>query len=289
MKEIRRLRELVHRPYLRAAIVGLSLVTAAGAAGLLTAQLRFDVPARAVLRYFSRLHSDTSDLTPLLRQPSTLAALARLSYSTSGMNAGGLVYCHDGELRFYPWMPAEAAAEATRRSLENQEIYSRLLPKYLAAELDGLIAELSRPQIRRGLGRLGVSPRTLQALRREAAGDPDPVERRLLLRRAARLIRPFMPTGAAPHQLELADKLRFYSVQAPSGRYLGLYEVHGPGWLAPVGSLPLPDAGRLLAITKRVDGAIMVEDLRPGARRLYQLTPVEHPAGLPLYRVGGRA
>lgn len=289
MKEVRRLRALLHRPYLRAAIVGLALVTAGGAGGIVALELRFGVPAKAVLRYFSRLHSDTRDLTPLLRQPSTLAALERLSYASSGMNAGGLVYSDGGRLRFYPWMPEASALDAGRRSLENERIYTRLLPKYLDAELDGLIAELSRPRIRRSLGRLGVSPRMVQVLQQEASADPSPAERLRLLRRAARLIRPFMPTGAARHQLDLADKLRFYSVAAPRGRYLGLYEVHGPGWLVPGGPLPLPDAGRLLAITKQVDGGILVEDLRPGERRTYRLTPVDHPAGLPLYRIGSQA
>ena len=289
MKEVRRLRELLHRPYLRAAIVGLALVTVAAAAGVVALELRFGVPAQAVLRYFSRLHSDTQDLTPLLRQPSTLAALERLSYASSGMNKGGLVYSVDGELRFYPWMPEAAALEADRHSAESQEIYSRLLPKYFDAELDGLIAELSQPRIRRGLGQLGVSPHVVEGLKHRAAADPAPAERLRLLRRAADLIRPFMPTGADRHRLDLADKLRFYSLEAPRGRYVGLYEVHGPGWLAPGGPLPLPDAGRLLAITKQVDGAIVVEDLRPDRRRLYRLLPVDHPSGMPLYRIGSVA
>jgi hypothetical protein len=288
MKRLRRLRALLHRPYLRAAVVGLAFVVAAAAAGVVALELRFGVPARAVVRYFSRLHSDTDNLTPLLRQPSTLAALAQLSYASSGMNSGGLVYSEQGRLRFYPWMP-ESARTAERRSFENQAIYSRLLPKYLAAELEGLIAELSHPRTRQGLGRLGVSPEAVDRLRREAAAQPAPVERLRLLRTAARLIRPFMPTGADRHHLQLADKLRFYSTEAPRGRYLGLFEVRGPGWLARGGPLPQPAAGRLLAITKLADGGILVQDLRPTGRRTYRLTPIPHPAGLPLYRLGKRA
>ena len=98
-----------------------------------------------------------------------------------------------------------------------------------------------------------------------------------------------MPSGAESHRLELADKLRFYSDEAPSGRYLGLYEVRGPGWLAPAAQPPLPAAGRLLAITKEAGGRIRLEDLRPRGRRIYQLTPVDHPADMPLYRIGRRA
>ncbi len=288
MKELGRLRALLHRPYLRAAVVALALVTAAAATGIVTLELRFGVPAQAVIRYFSRLHSATDDLTPMLRQPTTLAALERLSYASSGMNAGGLVYSDNGRLCFYPWMPEGEALAADRRSVENQAIYTRLLPKYLSAELDGLIAELSHPQTRRSLGRLGVSPVLVEELQARASGDPAPAERLRLLRRAARLIRPFMPTGADRHQLELADKLRFYSTEAPAGRYLGLYEVRGPGWLSPNTPLPVPDSGRLLAITKETDGGILVEDLRPVGRRVYRLTPVDHPSSLPLYRLGRR-
>lgn len=287
MRRISRLRALLHRRYLRAGIVAVALVATVGAAGVVALELRFGVPAQAVVRFFSRRHSDAEDLIPLLRQPATLAELARLSHASSGMNAGGLVYSDHGRLVFYPWMP-ESAVLAARRSHENEAIYTRLLPKYMAAELDGLINELSHPTIRRGLGRLGVSPQIVEGLRREASADPEPAERRRLLRAAADLIRPFMPSGAGRHQLDLADKLRFYSSEAPRGRYLGLYEVHGPGWLARGGPVPPPDSGRLLAITKQVDGTILIEDLRPTRRRVYKISPVRHPAGLPLYRVARR-
>lgn len=284
----RRLRALLHRPYIRAAVVGLALVTAAATTGIVTLELRFEVPAQAVIRYFTRLHSGADDLTPLLRRPMTLAALQRLSPASSGMNAGGLVYSDEGYLRFHPWMPTEAAVAADRRDAENQALYARLLPKYLAAELDGLISELSRPETRRSLGQRGVSSLVVDELRRQAATRPAPAQRLLLLRRAAQLIRPFMPSGTDRHELELADKLRFYSGEAPRGRYLGLYEVRSPGWLARAAPGPLPPSGRLLTITKEVDGRILVEDLRPVGRRVYRLTPVANPAGLPLYRLGRR-
>ena len=286
MRKLHRLRVLLHRPYVRAAVVALALTTAGAATGIVTLELRFGVPAQAVIRYFSRLHSVTDDLTPLLRRPPTLAALEGLSYTHSGMNAGGLVYLDEGKLRFYPWMPEGEAAAADRRSHENAAIYRRLLPKYFSAELDGLIAELSRPRTRRGLGMLGVSPTLIEQLQAQASADPAPEERLRLLRRAADLIRPFMPAGADRHRLELADKLAFYSERAPEGRYLGLYEVHGPGWLSPNAPVPLPDAGRLLAITKQADGGILVEDLQPDGRRVYRLTPIDHPSDLPLYRIG---
>lgn len=289
MRRVRRFRALLHRRYVRAAIVGLALAIAGGAAGVIALELRFDVPARGVVRYFGRLHSDADDLKPLLRRPATLGALQGLSYSSSGMNAGGLVYADQGSLRFYPWMPEGTARAADLRSSEHQEIYSRLLPKYLAAELDGLISELSHPRIRRSLGRLGVSPQILDELQRQAAADPAPALRRSLLRQTARLILPFMPSGADRHQLELADKLRFYTAVAPRGRYVGLYEVRGPGWLGPAALDPLPPSGRLLTITKEADGGILVVDLRPSGRRAYRLIPVRHPAGLPLYRLGRRA
>lgn len=289
MRGFRRFRELLHRRYLRAAIVGLALAASAGAIGVIALELRFGVPAQGVVRYFTRLHSDADDLKPLLRRPATLAALKGLSHSHTGMNPGGLVYSHQGRLRFYPWMPAGSARAADRRSSENQEIYSRLLPKYFSAELDELIAELSRPWIRRSLGRLGVSPGALEELRRLAAEEPEPVMRRHLLRRAGRLIRPFMPNGADRHHLELGDKLRFYSSAAPPGRYVGLYEVRGPGWLGPATLDPLPASGRLLTITKEADGEILIVDLRPTGRRAYRLIPIRHPAGLPLYRLGRRA
>ena len=258
------------------------------ATGTIALEVRFGVPVQAVIRYFSRLHSVTDDLTPLLRQPPTLAALKGLSYTHSGMNTGGLVYLDEGKLRFYPWMPEGEAAAADRRSLEKEAIYSRLLPKYLSAELDALITELSHPRMRRSLGQLGVSPVLVEDLQVRAAADPAPEERRRLLRKTADLIRPFMPAGADRHRLELGDKLRFYSERAPDGRYLGLYEVHGPGWLSPNGPVPLPDYGRLLAITKEADGGILLEDLRPAGRRVYRLTPIDHPSRLPLYRIGRR-
>lgn len=289
MKRFRRLRTLLHRPYLRAAIVAVGLVTVVSTTGVVALELRFGVPAEAVVRYFIRLHSAADDLTPYLRQPGTLAALEDLSFTSSGMNAGGLVYSDEGRLRFHPWMPTGAAVAAGRRSVENEAIYTRLLPKYLAAELDGLLAELSHPETRRGLGREGVSPQLIEELQLQASAAPSRAQRLHLLRRAAGLIRPFMPSGADRHQLELADKLRFYTAEAPRGRYLGLYEVHGPGWLAPTGPIPQPPSGRLLAITKHRDGRILLEDLRPEGRRVYRLTPIEHPAGLPLYRLGNRA
>ena len=289
MRGFRRLRALLHRPYIRAAVVGLALVAATAATGIVALELRFGVPAQAVVRYFARLHSSADDLTPFLRQPTTLVALEQLSYASSGMNAGGLVYSDEGRLHFHPWMPDGAAVAADQQSVENQAVYTRLLPKYLAAELDGLLAELSQVETRRSLGLKGVSPLVVEELQRQAAADPAPVQRLRLLRRAARLIRPFMPSGADRYQLELADKLRFYSGEAPRGRYLGLYEVQGPGWLAPAAPVPLPPAGRLLAITKEANGRILVEDLRPAGRRVYRLTPVDHPAGLPLYRLGSRA
>lgn len=286
---VRRFRDWLHRRYVRAAIVGLTLSLVAGAIGVITLELQFEVPAHGIVRYFVRLHSDVDDLKPLLRRPATLAALQRLPYTHSGMNPGGLVYSHQGRLRFYPWMPEDSARAADRRSSEHEAIYSRLLPMYFAADLEGLIAELSRPRIRRGLGRLEVSPQILAELRRQAAADPTPATRRRLLRRAGRLIRPFMPTGADRHHLELADKLRFYSSVAPRGRYLGLYEVRGPGWLIPAALDPVPTSGRLLTITKETDGRMLVVDLRPTGRRVYRLIPVPHPAGLPLYRFRRRA
>ncbi len=289
MRGLRRFRELLHRRYVRAAIVGLALTASAGAIGVVALELRFGVPAHGIVRYFTRLHSDADDLKPLLRRPATLAALKGLSYSNSGMNPGGLVYSHQGRLRFYPWMPAVTAMAADRRSSENQQIYSRLLPKYFSAELEDLIVELSHPRIRRSLGRLGVSPRVLEDLRRQAAAEPAPAARQRLLRRAARLIRPFMPNGADRHHLELADKLRFYATAAPPGRFVGLYEVRGPGWLGPAALDPMPTAGRLLTITKEAGGEILVVDLRPSGRRVYRLIPIRHPAGLPLYRLGRRA
>ena len=288
MSRVRRIRALLHRPYLRAAVVALSLVAAAGAFATVTLELRFGVPAQAVVRYFARLHSGEDDLGPLLRQPPTLAALAKLSYSSAGMNTGGLVYSEHGFLRFHPWMPA-AAVDSSRVSAEHHELYARLLPDYLSAELDALIGKLSQPETRRSLGRLGVSPQGVDELRRWAAGDPGPAERQRLLRHAAAFIRPFMPSGTDRHRLDLGDKLRFYSGEAPSGRYVGLYEVRGPGWLPSTAPAPLPDSGRLLTITKQTDGAILVADLRPSGRRVYRLTPVPHPAGLPLYRLGRRA
>ena len=75
MRAGRRLRALLHRPYLRALIVGLALATTAAATGIVALELRFGVPAQAVVRYFLRLHSGADDLTPLLRQPTTLVAL----------------------------------------------------------------------------------------------------------------------------------------------------------------------------------------------------------------------
>ena len=289
MRGVRRFRELLHRRYLRAAIVGLALAASTGAIGVIALELRFGVPARGVVRYFTRLHSNADDLKPLLRRPSTLAALKNLSYTNTGMNPGGLVYSHQGRLRFYSCMPAVTAPAADRRSGEYQEIYSRLLPKYLSAELDDLIVELSHPLIRRNLGRLGISPGVLEELRRQAAADPAPAVHRSLLQRAARLIRPFMPTGGDRHHLELADKLHFYAAEAPPGRFVGHYEVRGPGWLRPAAIDTLPATGRLLTITKEAGGEILVVDLRPSGRRAYRLIPIRHPAGLPLYRLGLRA
>ena len=181
---LHRFRDLLHRPYLRAAVVALALVACVGAAGTVALEMRYGVPGEAVVRYFGRLHADADDLRPLLRQPTTLAALQELSYVSAGMNRGGLVYCDETGLSFYPWMPAGAALDGDPRHGEHLVIYQRLLAKYLDAELDGLLAELSHPETRRGLGRLGISPVAVAELRRRAAADPPPAERVLLLRRA---------------------------------------------------------------------------------------------------------
>jgi hypothetical protein len=289
METVHRIRVLLHRRYVRAVVLALALIAAAGALGTIAVELRFSVPAGAVVRYFARLHSSSDDLTPLLRQPATLGALRHLSHGGPGMNAGGLVYSDEGGLRFYPWMPLDEAAAAELRTREHQAVYSQLLPKYFSAEVDGLIADLSHPETRRQLGRLGVSSHAVEELRRGASAELTPDRHMYLLRQAARLIRLFMPRSADRHRLELADKLRFYAVEAPRGRYIGLYEVRGASWLSPAEPDPLPDAGRLLVITKEVDGRIMVDDLRPSRRRTYQLTPVPHPAGLPLYRIISQA
>ena len=288
-KQLRRIRQLLHQRYLRACVLALSLAAAAGAFATIAIEVRYSVPARAVVRYFVRVHSSVDDLKPLLRQPETLAALQELQASGSGMNAGGLVYSVNDRLQFHPWRPDGAATAAELRSDEREAVYGRLLPKYLAAELDGLIAELSHPETRRGLGRLGVSPQVVEQLRLQSRADLGPRERNLLLRRAARLIRPFMPNGADRYHLELADKLRFYAAEAPRGRYLGIYEVRGQAWLSRYGPDPVPVSGRRLVITKEAGGSMVVDDLRPSGRRVYRLIPVGHPAGPPLYRIGRRA
>lgn len=288
MGAVSRLRAMIHRPYVRAAVTALALAAAAGGLATVALELSYGVPGRAVVRYFFRLHDRPDDLVPLLRQPATLSVLDELAYASGGINAGGLVYSLDGRLTFHPWMPAGERA-ADRRSRQLEALYFRLLTSYFAADLDRLIAELSHPETRRQLGRLGVAPTALHELRRQAAGAPTTDERRSLLRQAGDLIRPLMPAGGARHHLGLADKLRFYADRAPRGRYLGLYEVRGPRLLAAAGPVePLPDSGRLLLITKQLDGSILVEDLRPERRRSYRLTPISHPAGLPLYRIARR-
>jgi hypothetical protein len=288
MSRVQGIRELLHRPYLRAAIVGVTLATAGATSGIVALELRYRVPAGAVVRYFARIHSNPNDLTQLLRRSHTQAALAGLSHTSTGMNSGGLVYSHEGRLHFHPWMP-EGAAAAAKRGAENEAIYTRLLASYIAAELDGLVEKLSHPEVRRSLGEEGLSPRAVGELQRRVAAAPDSAERLRLLRRAAAFIRPFVPTRSERHQLGLADKLRFYENGAPRGRYVGLYEVRGPTLLGPTPPSAIPSSGRLLTITKELNGGILVEDLRPQGRRVYRLTPVHHPAGLPRYRLGSRA
>ncbi len=285
---VRGARALIHRRYWRAAVSTLALVAAVGGLATAALELRYGVPARAVVRYFTRLHDDSADLAPLLRQPATMARLASLPLAADGMNAGGIVYTDDGSLSFHPWLPSTAVA-ASRRSRDREAIYIRLLKKYLDAELNGLVADLLEPEVRRRLQRHGVSPAEIMQLRHLSANSSDPRQRAWLLRRAGRLIRPFVPDGADRYRMSLGDKLGFYGSKSPRGRYLGLYEVRLSPWPAARAAGPAAHPGRILLITLLPDGSIVIDDRTRDRLRRYRLTPVPHPAGLRLYRLTPRA
>ncbi len=276
------LRALLHRRYLRAVVVPVAVSLILLSSGACLLEVRHEVSHVAVLRYFARLHLRQADLTPWVRQALTGGRLAAL-YEEELASFSGLVYASGDGLRFHP-----VAARDKPPAGAAGRLYPRLAATYLDGDLEGFLEALQSPAARHRLQREGFSPLTLGRLRRQAREAGPPQERRRVLRHAARLAAPFTPRGEAGPDPSLGDKLRFYDSHAPAGRFVGLYELVGPGLSSG------PDAARagLLAsrnhylVAARIGGGdLLLWDFYRGRRRTYRFRALDHPVRLPLFRL----
>lgn len=280
-------RRLVHRKYLRALVFTASLVTIPIAFGASALALRYEISPAASLRYFTRLHYREADLGRLVAHPGTAGQLARLFEARSRFNPGGLVYADGDQLRFYLHETRESGALRAVQ-VENEAIFARLAPTYHAADLDGLIAGLQAPAVKRRLRGAGVDPRQLVWLRRQAASAPEGRERNRVLRRAARLLLHFVPYHGSAYSLGFAEKLRFYDQNEPRGRFVGIFEVYG--WqvspdLDASAAHARSQHNHFLTIARVAGAKLLVQDFYRGRETRYVIQPVDLPTGDTLFTV----
>lgn len=284
---LKRIREIIHRRYVRAVVASLAVVVGGCSIGAGLLEVRHEVSLAAVLRYFARSHHDGADLTRLLRNHATVAQLESLFAAASSASAGGMVYARSDSLEFHP-CPTRGARAGHAASLDNREIFGRLAPLYLAGDLEGFIEGLHAPQVRERLLRLGVSPFELARLRIDSKSAQDATARSRVLRRAARQLVYFLPYRPQPFEPTLGDKLRFYDQWHPEGEFVGLFEILGLSLAAGVDDDYGHDMSRrshYIVLFKRPDHRIAVFDYYRGSKRHYLVTPLQHPVGRTLFRV----
>lgn len=286
MRPLPRLRRVVQLPYLRAITVAVALVLAACSVGALQLRLRHDVSLAAVLRYFSRPHLETDDLTSLLRHRETGIALEALLRAVEARGLGGMVYADRGRLSFHP----HADPRLRRRWLvewENRAIYGRLVPLYHGGRIGELVAALSTPEMAAALAARAVDPAPLGELA-AALGEVETREDETrLLRRAGRFIQPFTPAVMSPSWLGLGDRLRFYESPSPAGEFVGQFAVLDPGWGGRFDEREARELSRYshyLLIT-RVGARILLLDFHRGDVQRFDIRPFDHRSGSRLYRL----
>lgn len=284
---LQQLRRFVNRRYVRAAILGLSIVLIALGFGACALELQHEVSYRAVFRYFARPHFQEADLTDLVRNPATTRSLEELFSSPFGVNPGGLVYVRDGALVFYP--------HATERAVSTQEdqqfkekFFPRLAAAYHARDFGALLEALSSDEARQHLRDEGIGPHRLTALAEEARAVASPSDRLALLRRSAQMMRVFVPYHKERYELSLADKLAFYDQNDPQGEFVGVFEVTD----LQLGSetydalaYQMGDRNHFISIRRGLGRTIVLSDYFQGRVEELTIKPYSHPSGLTLYKV----
>jgi len=225
---LRHLRRLLHARYARAVITATALTATVCSIGVAALEIRHDVSFQAVARFFSRSHLKQADLSTLVHDPETMRQLQALSLSELGVNPGGLVYANGTSLSFH--LHLTSRAQSTRQEhLENQKIYPQLVRYYLASDLDALLGVLNSPQAAARLKADGVDRIDTLDLSTRSVAAMDGSRKSRALRRAARYIDRFAPFDKEPFELSFAEKLKFYELQRPQGRFVGTFEIHGFG------------------------------------------------------------
>ncbi len=280
------LRRLIHLRYVRAAVATLSVAIIGCSLGTTALEIRHQVSHRAVLRYFARHHLNERDLSQRLKNYATASRIGTLATHGRSVGGGGLVYAQGVELRFYPHDTATTLVSRSEHR-ENQAIFPRLAAAYYAADLVALLEEFDSPEVRARLSKKGVHPALLWHLKRRVRAQIDRPERFRLLRRAAELMRHFVPYSRPRYELPFPEKLRFYERLDPPGQFVGIYELAG----IPLGGLDdsygyeMSRQNHFITITTALDGAYVVTDFYRGTRREYSIRPFEHPSGATLYKV----
>jgi hypothetical protein len=280
------LRRILHLRYVRATAVGMSLVLILGSLGVTGLGIRHQVSHRAILRYFARQHLKEGDLTPRLKNHATAAQVSLLAAASESDGSGGLVYAQRTGLSFYPHHTA-ATRLSRKEQEENDAIFPRLAAAYHAADLETLIRELESPQIQSKLHRRGVRSATLWALKQRMEMAIDQLERYRILRRAAKLMRHFVPYARDRYELPFPEKLRFYERLDPPGQFVGIYELTG----LPLDGLDdsygfeMSQHNHFLTIATTTEGNLVVTDFYRGTRRQYSIRSFQHPSGASLYKV----
>jgi hypothetical protein len=281
LPHFRTLRRLVHARYFRAVVTALALAAVGASAGIGALEARYDVSFQAVAGFFLRSHTRTADLSRLVSSPETIQQLEALYLQDLGVNPGGLVYEEDGYLTFYPHLTRRA--EATReRHRDNHRIYPRLVRHYFESDVESLLGEMSSPAVLARLERDGVDPTEILELRARSLEGMPQADRRRLLQSAARHISSFSPLEREPYELSFADKLRFYEMHRPRGRFVGVFEAHGFGFNTAVDDAYASTASRYshyLAVVRVTPGRFVVLDHYRGERREYLVRALRYPTG----------
>lgn len=282
-------RGFVHLPYVRAIVVGLSLVAIFGSLAALTLAVRHGVSAGAVYRYFVRPHYDEADLSRQLRSSSTALQLEPLVLLPPGVNPGGLVYAEEHGLVFYVHAPPrERVTEKELR--ERREAFERLMPLYWQADLAALAGELNQPVVRQMLIARGAQLPDLYLFQQFNGRRIGPASRTRLLHASVRLIQLIAPYVPEPFSLGFEDELRFYENHRPRGEFVGIWEVATP---SPFGLIDAAFAHGMsrnnhYIVISNLGGRSMVSDFYQGVRRDFLVVPVSHPSGRTLYRLAAQ-
>jgi len=218
----------MHARYIRAVIAGVALTVSVCSVGVATVEVRHGVSFQAVARFFSRNHLRQADLSPLVHDPETIRRLRALSIPDLGVDPGGLVYADGDGLSFHLYL-TERARSTRQRHQENSRLYPQLVRHYFASDLDALLAVLNSPQAAARLREDGVESVGALDVSDRPPATLESAERSRRLRRAAQYIHRFAPLFREPYELSFAEKLKFYELRRPRGRFVGVFEIHGLG------------------------------------------------------------